>query len=78
MQEVKSKYWSSTHQYGIRISKSIQKAIEINWENGKTLWMDAVWQEMKKVRVVIEEYEGDPNQLVGYTEVTGQIVFDVK
>jgi hypothetical protein len=30
LQEVKSKYWSSTHQYGIRISKSIQKAIEIN------------------------------------------------
>ena len=40
--------------------------------------MDAVWQEMKKVRVVIEEYEGDPNQLVGYTEITGHILFDFK
>jgi hypothetical protein len=40
--------------------------------------MDAVQQEMENVRVVFENYEGDPNQLVGYTEVTGQIVFDVK
>jgi len=40
--------------------------------------MDAVWQEMKKVRVVIEEYEGDPNQLVSYTEITRHILFDFK
>ena len=78
LEKVKSKYWSRTHKYGIRIPKSIQEAIEIDRENGNTLWMDAVRQEMKNVRVAFEEHEGDPNQLVGYTQITGHIVFDVK
>jgi hypothetical protein len=30
LQEVKSKYWSSTHQYGIRTRKFVQEAIKIN------------------------------------------------
>ena len=40
--------------------------------------MDAIKLEMKNVRVAFEEYDGDPNSLVGYTQITGHIVFDVK
>ena len=35
--KVKSKYWSRTYKYGIRIPKSIAEAIEIDKENGNTL-----------------------------------------
>jgi hypothetical protein len=52
--------------------------MEIDRENGNTLWMDAVRLEMKNVRVAFQEYDGDPNSLVGYTQMTGHIVFDVK
>ncbi len=78
LQKVKSKYWSRTHKYGVRIPKSIKEAMEIDRENGNTLWMDAVRLEMKNVRVALQEYDGDPNSLVGYTQITGHIVFDVK
>jgi hypothetical protein len=78
LQKIKSKYWSRTHKYGIRIPRSIKEAIEIDKENGNTLWMDAIKLEMKNVRVAFEEYDGDPNSLVGYTQITGHIVFDVK
>jgi hypothetical protein len=78
LQKVKSKYWARTHKYGIRIPKSIKEAAEIDKENGNTLWMDAVRLEMKNVRVAFEDFDGDPNTLVGYVQITGHLVFDVK
>ncbi|KAI2500086.1 Reverse transcriptase (RNA-dependent DNA polymerase) [Fragilaria crotonensis] len=78
IQKVKSKYWSRTHKYGLRIPKNIAEAIEIDKENGNTLWMDAVRLEMANVRIAFEEYDGDPNKLVGYIQITGHLVFDVK
>jgi hypothetical protein len=77
LKKVKSKYWSRTHKYGIRVPKSIKEAIEIDRENGNTLWMDAVKLEMANVRIAFEEFEGDPNSLIGYTQITGHLVFDV-
>ena len=59
--KVKSKYWSRTHKYGIRILKTIQEAMEIDKELGNTLWMDAIKPEMQNVRVAFEEYDCDPN-----------------
>ncbi len=78
LQKVKTKYWARTHKYGVRIPKSIKEATEIDKENGNTLWRDAVRLEMKNVRVAFEEFEGDTQGLVGYTEITGHLVFDVK
>jgi hypothetical protein len=78
LQKIKSKYWSRTHKYGIRIPKNIMEAMEIDKELGNTLWMDAVRLEMRNVRVAFEEFDSDPNSLVGYTQITGHFVFDVK
>ncbi len=78
LQKVKTKYWSRTHKYGIRIPKSIKEAVKINQENGNAFWMDAVRLEMNNVRVAFEEFDGDPNTLVGYTQITGHLVFDIK
>jgi hypothetical protein len=78
LRKVKSKYWARTHKYGIRDPKSIEEAIEIDKENGNSLWMDAIRLEMKNVRMAFEEYDGDPNSLVGYVQITGHLVFDVK
>ena len=40
--------------------------------------MDAIKLEMRNVRVAFEEFDGDSNALVGYTQITGHLVFDVK
>ena len=78
LQKMKTKYWSRTHKYGIRIPKNIKEAMEIDQASGNTLWMDAVRLEMRNVRVAFEEFDGDPNTLIGYTQITGHLVFDVK
>jgi hypothetical protein len=78
LKKVKTKYWSRTHKYGIRIPKSIKKAMEIDLETGSTLWMDAIKIEMENVRIAFEEFDGDPITLIGYTQITGHLVFDVK
>ncbi|KAI2503175.1 Reverse transcriptase (RNA-dependent DNA polymerase) [Fragilaria crotonensis] len=76
--KAKSKYWSRTHKYGERVPKNIKEAIEIDKENGNTLWMDAGKLEMSNVRVAFEWFDGDPSTLIGYTQITGHLVFNVK
>jgi hypothetical protein len=78
LHKAKSKCWSRTHKYGIRIPKNIKEAMEFDKELGNSLWMDAIKLEMNNVQVASEEYEGDPNSLIGYTQITGYLVFDVK
>jgi hypothetical protein len=59
LSKVKSKkYWQRSHKFGIRIPKSVQEAIEIDQENGNTLWWDAICQEMtNNVRPAFEKWE---------------------
>ncbi|CAJ1941927.1 unnamed protein product, partial [Cylindrotheca closterium] len=76
--KVKSKYWERTHKYGIRIPKSIREAIEIDKENGDTLWQDSIQMEMKNNRIAFEEFDGDVEKLMGYKKITGHLVFHVK
>ena len=42
------------------------------------MWINAIKLEMKNVRVAFEDFDGDPNSLVRYTQITGHLVFDVK
>ena len=76
--KLKSKYWERTHKYGIRIPKSVKEAYSIDNENGDTMWADAVREEMKKIKGAVRVYDGNPNELVGYQEITGRVIFDVK
>ena len=76
--KVKSKYWDRTHKYGIRLPKTVKEAIEIDNENGNTLWWDALMQEMKNVRPAFEVFEGDEKSLVGYKKIKCHIVWDMK
>lgn len=76
--KLKSKYWEKSHKYGIRIPKTIAEAKKLDAENGNTLWMDSVRSEMSAIRVAVEQYDGDTSALIGYTRITGHIVFDVK
>ena len=76
--KVKSKYWTRTHKFGIRIPKTVQEALQLDKENGNTLWWDAICQEMKNVRVAFEVYEGDTKDLVGYQKIDCHMIFDIK
>ena len=78
--KVKSKYWSRTHKFGIKVPKTVQDAIRIDKENGDTLWWDAILKEMKNVRIAFEEYDGNIDELTkkGYTKIDCHMIFDIK
>jgi hypothetical protein len=52
------RFWIKTHKYGIRVPNTVKEAIEIDAENGDTLWWDAIMKEMKNVRPAFEVWEG--------------------
>ena len=76
--KIKSKYWVRTHKYGIRIPKTVKEALEIDAENGNTLWWDAILMEMKNVRPAFEKFDGDVKSLKGYQKIRCHMIFDVK
>ena len=63
LSKIKSKYWQRTHKFGIRIPKSVEKAIAIDKQNGNSLWWDAICTEMKNVRPAFEMWEQDEKEL---------------
>ena len=76
--KVKSKYWSRTHKFGIRIPKDVEEAKRLDKENGNTLWWDAICKEMKNVRIAFEEYDDDISKLKDHQKINCHIIFDVK
>ena len=44
------RFWVKTHRYGIRVPNNVNEAIEIDKENGDTLWWNAIMKEMKNVQ----------------------------
>ena len=68
--KVSLKYWQRTHKFGIRIPKSIEEAHRIDIKNGNFLWIDAIQQEMKNVRIAFERFEGTEDEIPpGYQRV---------
>jgi hypothetical protein len=47
--KVKSKYWKTTHKFGIRLPHSVKQALQIDEETGTDLWRRAIEKEMKNV-----------------------------
>ena len=77
--KIKLKYWTRTHKFGIRIPKSVEKAKQLDKENGDTLWWDSICLEMKNIRVAFEEYDGDPSELPPeYQQIKCHMIFDIK
>ena len=47
--KVKSRYWKTSHKFGIRLPHSVQQALQIDEETGTDLWRRAIEKEMKNV-----------------------------
>ena len=78
IQKIKSKYWQRTHKYEIRIPKTVKEANDCDKENSNTMWSDTIKKEMPKIVAAMEEHEGDVQQLVGYHQISGHLIFDIK
>ena len=76
--KIKSKYWQRSHKYGIRIPKTVKEALLLDKENNDDLWQQAIQLEMPKIRKAMRIFDGDPKSLIGYQQITGHIIFDIK
>jgi hypothetical protein len=47
--KVKSRYWKTSHKFGIQLPHSVQQALQIDKETGTDLWWRAIEKEMKNV-----------------------------
>ena len=57
--KIKTKYWKTTHKFGIEIPKSVEHALRIDHEMGTNYWQKAIEKEMKNVQVALKKYEGE-------------------
>ena len=71
--KVKGKYWQQMHKYGIKIPQSVKEAYAID-----TCWTDVITEEMAKIKCAVRIHDGHTNELYGYQQITGYIIFDVK
>ena len=88
--KAKSKYWRTTHKFGIKLPHSVAEALEIDRITGTDFWAKAINKEMSKVKVAWKVHEGHEghtpeevrkglaDQLIGFQEIGCHIVFDVK
>ena len=86
--KVKSRYWKTSHKYGVRLPHSVQEALQIDKETGTDFWWSAIQKELKKVMVAFEYDESTtPEQIreglakgkyVGFQEIKCHMIFDVK
>ena len=75
---VKNRIRRMTHKYGIKISRDVEHAHEIDARNGNTLWRDAIKKEMYNVGVTYEILDEGAHVPHGWQQVTGHLVWDVK
>jgi hypothetical protein len=53
--KLKSRYWMTTHKFGIRVPKSVEEALQIDQATGTDFWCKAIEKEMTKVKVAFEK-----------------------
>ena len=83
--KVKSKYWKTTHKFGIEIPKSVEEAYRIDRETGTSHWTRAIEKEVKNVRIAFEKVDGVTEQQMrtgkikpGYSYCSTHMIFDIK
>ena len=42
------------------------------------MWTNAINEEMPKIKNAVRKFNGNPKDLVGYQEITGHMIFDIK
>jgi len=86
--KLKTKYWRTTHKFGIEIPKSVERALEIDRETGTDYWRRAIEKEMKNVCIAFQKWDGGgpedakvaslSGSLIGFQEIRCHMIFDVK
>ena len=75
---VNKRYHKRTHKFGFEIPKTVKRALELDKENGNTLWQDAIDKEMQNVRIAFKVVEDESEIPSNSQYMECHMVFDVK
>jgi hypothetical protein len=85
IQKVKSKYWRTTHMFGIRVPKNVDEALLLDEANKNTLWYDSIQKEMENVRIAFQvdnevtvDQARSNKYYVGFQEISCHMIFSIK
>ncbi len=79
LKKVKSKYWSTSHKYGLELPKSVAQALEIDKRTGTDFWKKAIEKEIRNVFPAFEFIEGNDAKVPpGYEFVDTYFIFEIK
>ena len=74
-----SKSFGPKYKFGIKVSRSVKHALELDAKNGNTLWRDAIMTELKQLDNFQVFRKMDPDEtLEGYQNLSYHVVFNVK
>ena len=82
--KVKSRYWRTSHKFGVKLPHSVEEAYKLDKKNGNDNWCKAIEKEMSCIHVAFEKWvdgktrEEAKQKLIGYQEVRCHMIFDVK
>ena len=83
--KVKTKYWRTSHKFGIRIPKTVDEAYKIDAKLGTDYWMKSIEKEVKNVRIVFEKLDNISVEQTktgkvkpGFSYCGTHIIFDIK
>ena len=75
---VRSHYHKQTHKFGFKIPKTVKQALEIDKEDGNTLWQDAIVKEMANVKVAFKILPDGSKEQVGHQYMDCHLVYKIK
>ena len=75
---IKSRIHKTTFKYGIWIPTSIEHGHRLDKENGNNFWRDTNATKMQNVGMAFEFLQEGQNPPVGWSNVTGHLIWDVK
>jgi hypothetical protein len=64
--------------FGIKIPATVQEALELDRQNGNTLWQDAINKEFKNSNIAFQVREEGEHAPVGWSQISCHLIFDVK
>jgi hypothetical protein len=78
MSNIKTRIRRTTHKYRIEVPSSLEHSIQLDRENGNSLWKDGLSLKMTNVGVAFEVLEPIQPVPPGWHKVTGLLVWDVR
>ena len=78
LSKINARIRKTTHEHRIEIPTSVASAHEIDRANDNTFWKDALAKEMTEVGAAFEALEQSVKAPIGWSKVTGHLIWDVK